>query len=75
MSRIAAQLEPGVVQVYDTDTMRPVGEPIRPEKPVGTITFSGDGRIVATGGVDGTVRLWDSGTGAPMGQPMKGDGA
>ncbi len=35
--------------------------------------FSRDGRIVATGGTHGTVELWDSGTGEPIGQPMKGD--
>jgi WD40 repeat protein len=74
VSRIAALLDPGVVQVYDTATMRPVGEPIRTEQPVGTIKFSVDGRTVATGSVDGTVRLWNSSTGAPIGQPMKGAG-
>jgi WD40 repeat protein len=74
VSRIAALLEPGVVQVYDTATMRPVGVPIRPEQPVGTIKFSADGRTVATGSVDGTIRLWNSDTGAPVGQPMKGTG-
>jgi WD40 repeat protein len=74
VSRIAALLEPDVVQVYDTATMRPVGEPIRTEQPVGTIRFSVDGRTVATGSADGTVRLWNSSTGAPIGQQMKGAG-
>jgi WD40 repeat protein len=74
VSRIAALLEPGVVQVYDTATMRAVGAPIRTEQPVGTIKFSGDGRTVATGSVDGTVRLWNSSTGAPVGKPMTGAG-
>ncbi len=36
------------------------------------IKFSRDGRMVATGSVDGTVRLWDSDTGAPIGKPMNG---
>jgi WD40 repeat protein len=74
VSRIAALLEPDVVQVYDTASMRPVGEPIRTEQPVGTIRFSVDGRTVATGTADGTVRLWNSSTGAPIGQQMKGAG-
>jgi WD40 repeat protein len=74
VSRIAALLEPGVVQVYDTGTMRPVGVRIRTEQPVATIEFSRDGRTLATGSVDGTVRLWNSSTGAPIGQPMKGSG-
>jgi WD40 repeat protein len=74
ISRIAALLEPGVVQVYDTATMRPVGQQIRPEQPVGTIKFSADGRTVATGSIDGAIRLWNSDTGAPVGKPMKGSG-
>jgi WD40 repeat protein len=74
VSRIAARLEPGVVQVYDTATMRPVGQQIRPKEPVGTIKFSADGRTVATGSIDGAIRLWNSDTGAPVGQPMKGSG-
>jgi WD40 repeat protein len=74
ISRIAARLKPGVVQVYDTATMRPVGQQIRPKEPVGTIKFSADGRTVATGSIDGAVRLWNSDTGAPVGQPMKGSG-
>jgi WD40 repeat protein len=74
VSRIAAALEPGVVQVYDTDTMRPVGKPIRTEQPVSVVEFSRDGQIVATGNDDGTVQLWDATSGAPIGQPMKGTG-
>ncbi|MFV8167620.1 WD40 repeat domain-containing protein [Mycobacterium sp. 134] len=70
---IAVKIEPSVLQVYKSDTMRPVGAPIRPTEPIATINFSYDGRIVATGGAQGTVELWDSGTGKRIGQPMKGN--
>jgi WD40 repeat protein len=71
--RIAAQLEPGVVQLYDAD-LRPVGQRIRQEQPISIMEFSRDGRIMATGAEDGAVQLWDSSSGAPIGQSMKGTG-
>ena len=61
------------MQLWNAD-LRPVGQPIRQELPVSVIEFSHDGEVVATGSDDGTVRLWDSDTGAPIGQPMKGTG-
>jgi WD40 repeat protein len=34
------------------------------------IAYSGDGATIATGGADGSARLWDAATGAPIGPPL-----
>ena len=69
--RIAAETEPGLVQLFNADGMQPIGAPIKHEGLI-DIRFSRDGRIVATGGSDYTVRLWDSSSGAAIGKPMTG---
>ena len=34
--------------------------------------FNPGGKLLATGGDDGTVRLWDTATGSPKGSPLTG---
>ena len=38
---------------------------------VRAVTFSTDGKIILSGGDDGTARLWDATTGKPISQPME----
>jgi WD40 repeat protein len=70
----------GTVRLWNPATGQPVGKPL----PASTsnnngglagVAFSPDGRLLAgpdgrVGGVYGNVRLWDPGTGRPVGKPL-----
>ncbi|MEU9019777.1 serine/threonine-protein kinase [Actinomadura sp. NPDC048394] len=71
----------GTVRLWDTRTHRQIGNPLTGH--VGTVTtghvgevnavvFSPDGKTLATGGSDTTVRLWDARTRQPIGTPLEG---
>ena len=73
-NRIFAKTEPNVLQIYDAQTARRIGAPIKPGDQIATFDLTFDGSFVATGGLnDNTARLWDGRTGEPVGKPMKGD--
>jgi WD40 repeat protein/serine/threonine protein kinase len=42
--------------------------------PVYAVAFSGDGRMIVTGGHDGTARLWETATRKPIGTPFRHQG-
>lgn len=59
------------VGFWDTNTQRPL-RPSLPDHPASVYpaVFSPDGAMVATGCDDGTARLWNTATCAPIGEPL-----
>jgi len=50
-----------------------VGEPLRGHtESVWCLAFSPDGRRIASGSGDSTIRLWDGETGVAVGEPLRG---
>ncbi|MBA2451374.1 MAG: hypothetical protein H0V51_25440, partial [Chloroflexi bacterium] len=46
---------------------------LRHEAAVWAVTFSPDGKTLASAGDDGSIRLWDATTGQTIGQPLRAD--
>jgi hypothetical protein len=56
--------------VWDASTRQPVGAPLVHDGQVRDAAFSPDGALVVTASADGTARLWDATTGAPVGEAL-----
>ena len=58
-------------RVWDAESGKPVGEPMRHEGSVNAASFSPDGRRIVTASYDKTARVWDAESGKPLGEPMR----
>lgn len=63
----------GEARLWDVATGEPLGQPLRHDGPIRSVTFSPDGRRLATCSRDHTARLWDVDTCKPKCAPLKHD--
>jgi len=60
-------------QVWDVESRRPIGPPMKHQGNVWTAQFSPDGKRVATASLDKTARIWDAESGVSTSEPLKHD--
>ncbi len=61
--RVATACEDGTARVWDLETGRPLGGPLRHKGAVRSVAYRTDGRQLVTAGDDRTARIWDADTG------------
>lgn len=66
-----ASEETGASRIWDARTGQALTPPLEHEAWVMWVTFSPDGRLVATGSLDHSARIWDSRTGRPLTPPLR----
>ena len=67
---VGAGLE-GTVLLWDVETRQPIGAPIPAhQRTIWPVAFSPDGTLLASGGLDGAIRLIDAATGQLIGPPL-----
>jgi WD40 repeat protein len=59
-------------RVWDSETDRPIGEPLKGHEEVISVALSPDGKLIVTASVDKTAGVSDSESGSSIGEPLKG---
>jgi WD40 repeat protein len=71
-ARIAAYESSAGVLVWDVANRRLRVPPLRPKRWENALSFSPDGTVLASGAHDGSIVLWATATGQPIGSPLLG---
>ncbi len=77
-SRVVTASKDGSAQVWDADSGRPIGQPMKHADTVHTAEFNEDGTLVVTASYDGMAQVWDARTGtallrSPLRSPRSGN--
>jgi WD40 repeat protein len=70
-ARIVTASDDKTGRIWDANTGKTVGEPLRHQDSVNGASFSADGARIVTLSNDKTARIWDANTGKPVGEPLR----
>ena len=73
VQRVVTASEDETAQLWETETGKPLSEPLQHQGAVNSAVFSSDGRRVVTAS-DRTAQLWETETGEPVGAPLQHQG-
>jgi len=71
--RLMTVSDDNTVQVWQMESGKPVGVPMRLAGVITDAEFSRDGRMIVTASRDKTVRVWNAQSGQPIGNPLRHD--
>ena len=71
--RLVLTHKDGTMRVWDVDTLKPIGAPMKHEAKARVVSFTKNNRFILSASVNNELRLWSTDTGTPIGPPMKSD--